>query len=366
MKIAFDYQVFYWQRYGGISRYIYELATRLARMDGLTVNIFAFAHLNQYLRQCPRDLVVGSYIPAIPKTFRFRVQANIWLSRLCFHIDPPEIVHQTYYSSLKTTSNRSKIVLTVHDMIHEKFKYYFSGNEDISKIKADAIKRADKVICVSDSTKNDLLKILAIEPDKISVIPHGLTSLPLQAGTDVQAYSKRPYILFVGHRQKYKNFSTLLQAYASSEKLKKTISLICFGGDPPSSQEYETIRQLKISENQIFFLSGDDQKLAELYRHAIAFVFPSLYEGFGMPILEAMALNCPVICSNTSSFPEVAGNAAEFFDPYCKESIAGAIEKVLFSLEYRANLIRLGKEQIKEFSWDRCAEKTRSVYLELS
>ncbi len=366
MKVLFDYQVFCWQQYGGISRYIYEIATRLARIDNLDVKILAFAHLNSYLKQCPSGLVTGLYIPAIPKTFNLRIQFNLWLSKLYLSVNPPDIVHQTYYSRFKTVNDRSRVVLTVHDMIHEKFQHFFPGKEDISETKIKAIKRADRVICVSSSTKNDLVGILEIDPHKITVIPHGFSVLPQSSNSNIQSYSNRPYILYVGQRQKHKNFLTLLQAYASSEQLKKTVNLVCFGGNPISSEEYDMIHQLGIPGSQIIYLTGDDQKLSELYRHASAFVFPSLYEGFGMPVLEAMALDCPVVCSNTSSLPEVAGNAAEFFDPYSKESIANALERVLFLSGRRTTLIQLGKQQIKKFSWDKCAERTYAVYSELA
>jgi len=107
------------------------------------------------------------------------------------------------------------------------------------------------------------------------------------------------------------------------------------------------------------------QTLAKLYSQASAFVYPSLYEGFGIPILEAMSFGCPVVCSHTSSFPEVAGNAAEFFDPYDIESIANALEKVLFDSDLTKKLVELGKARVKNFSWEKCAEQTHSIYASL-
>jgi len=137
------------------------------------------------------------------------------------------------------------------------------------------------------------------------------------------------------------------------------------GGKKFSQDETNLIQSLGLSTNKIRHINGDDQDLARLYRQASAFVYPSLYEGFGIPLLEAMSFGCPVVCSNTSSFPEVAGNACEFFDPYDHDSIAHALEKVLFSTELSKQLVELGKERIKSFSWEKCAAQTYAVYATL-
>ena len=109
-------------------------------------------------------------------------------------------------------------------------------------------------------------------------------------------------------------------------------------------------------------ISGNDTLLANLYTNAHAFVYPSLYEGFGIPLLEAMSLRCPVVCSNTSSLPEVAGEAAEFFDPYDVAHIIYSLEKVVYSNSISTDLLRLGLERVKKFSWDRCASQTYEIY----
>ena len=147
----------------------------------------------------------------------------------------------------------------------------------------------------------------------------------------------------------------------TSQKIFKQFEIICFGGGRFTNIEWELFNQLGLKE-RIKQFSGNDELLGQLYNSASVFVCPSLYEGFGLPLLEAMAHDCPVICSNTSSLPEVVGDAAELFDPFDIDSIGNALEKILFSTERREELINLGTHQLKHFSWKKCAEETLQIY----
>ena len=140
---------------------------------------------------------------------------------------------------------------------------------------------------------------------------------------------------------------------------------MCFGGGHLSPKELESNRKHNVNKKNVIQISGNDETLTNLYTHASALVYPSLYEGFGLPLLEAMSFQCPVICSNTSSMPEIAGEAAEFFEPHDPESIAHAIETVVFSQIRTATLREQGTRRVKNFSWDKCAEKTLQVYKNL-
>lgn len=380
MNVVYDYQAFSLQERGGISRYFYELATRLATSDECNVKIFAFAYVNKYLRNCNNSLVCGWPVPTFPISSRIVSKFNFEISKLFTKINKqifrysmnalaysPDIVHETYYSSYRLAPKQSKTVITVYDMIPEKLHSFFgkSQTDDVLSSKATAIKRADKIICISENTKKDLLEFLDVDPNKISVVYLGSAINKLNSDRfDKLSNQSKPYILYVGSRNSYKNFQGLLQAYAISN-LAKDFQLVCFGGDPFSRRELALINQLHLIEGQVMYVSGDDKKLASFYSNASAFVYPSLYEGFGIPLLEAMSCDCPVVCSNTSSMPEVAGNAAEFFDPYDPDSIAHGLKKVLYSHQRSQELIRLGQEQVQHFSWDACAEQTRSIYLSL-
>ena len=251
-------------------------------------------------------------------------------------------------------------------MIHEKLSHLFSQKErEFLLMKAETIKRADRVICISNQTKKDLIETLDINPQKITVIYLG-SSLQLVDFLDSDMDSLEcPYILYVGERKGYKNFDRLLHAYASRPNLNNNFKLVCMGSENFSPAELEQINNLGLKENQVKHIAGDDRILIKLYQQASVFIYPSLYEGFGIPLLEAMSLNCPIVCSNTSSIPEIVENAAEFFDPYQIDSIADAMEKVLFSSETANNLVALGRERVKLFSWETCANKTRLVYASL-
>ena len=163
----------------------------------------------------------------------------------------------------------------------------------------------------------------------------------------------------------HESHNKMLKAYACSSKLSTQLSLICFGGGSFTENETAVMSELGLSPKNVMQISGGDDVLVGLYYSAAAFVYPSLYEGFGIPLLEAMSLNCPVICSNTSCFQEVGGNAAELFEPADEYSIRQTIEKVVFSNEVKESLVRRGRKRIKYFSWSKCAKETVQVYNQL-
>ena len=349
VQVIYDYQIFSRQKYGGVSRYFCELAKNISADPNFNIKILAGAYINEYLSTVPADLLVGVKVPKIPKTGKMIEQANIAFSKLWFQNNPVKIIHETFFCSHSfALTDRAARVLTVYDMIDEKF--YPDNN--INKIKEIAIRRADHIICISESTKNDLLSLISIDPNKVSVIYLGYSSdHNLQnkqfSGNPIDA----PYILYVGDRYGYKNFWGLLQAYVNSKQLTKNFKLVCFGGLPLSVKELRRASQMGVLESDLLYFSGDDALLNQFYQGASAFVYPSMYEGFGIPPLEAMSFSCPVICSNTSSIPEVVGNAAEFFDPADVNSMVSALEKVLFSSDHASSLIERGLSRIENFSW---------------
>jgi glycosyltransferase involved in cell wall biosynthesis len=171
-----------------------------------------------------------------------------------------------------------------------------------------------------------------------------------------------PFLLHVGSRGGYKNFDALLRAYAASDWLKENFSIVAFGGGAFSVEEQALMRVLGVPAGRVMQVGGGDAALARLYRHAAALVYPSLYEGFGIPPLEAMSLDCPVLCSGRSSIPEVVGDAGEYFDPEDPEAMRVAIESVLESPSRRDELIAKGRARSAGFSWERCAGETHEIY----
>jgi glycosyltransferase involved in cell wall biosynthesis len=368
MHIVYDHQIFSKQKYGGISRYYYEIASRLTNINQHYVNIHAGLFINKYLENSSKKILKGWYFPyqTTPKTKKILDVINTGISKVLLNRNPPDIVHETYYSRRSIAPKKSKIVMTVYDMIHEKFsKSMPELRKDLYKIKTEAVKRADHIICISENTKNDLVEMIDIDAQKVSTIHLGYS---LQANTIIEKKSKiiHPYILYVGDRtQEYKNFKRLLYAYASSARIIKNFSIVCFGSKAFSTEEITIMNQLGIDESKIIHIVGDDDILANLYTHASAFVYPSLYEGFGIPPLEAMSFDCPVVCSNVSSIPEVVADAGEYFNPYEIDSIVDALEKLLFCSERFQELIIRGKKRLKHFSWDKCTYEHSLVYKSL-
>lgn len=361
MRILFDHQIFSTQKYGGVSRYFVNIATKMSNL-GENVRICAPIHTNCYLKESSKNLTSGLYFNFFPpKTTRIIKKINHYLSKRTISAWNPDIVHETYYNSNSVAKKNT--VLTVYDMIHEVYPESFASSDNTSMLKKVAVSNASHIICISEQTKNDLINLFDVKESKITVIYLGFKT-PIVAQNDgtLSAVNKRPYLLYIGFRSGYKNFEKFIIGFASSAKLVQNFNIICFGGGPFNAHEQELIVKKGLSGHNIIQFSGNDQTLATLYLNASALVYPSLYEGFGLPPLEAMAYNCPVICSNTSSIPEVVGDAAEMFNPHDEESIRASIERVVFNGSFRNELICRGKERHSMFSWDKCAQETLDVY----
>ena len=368
LKIAFDQQVFLLQEYGGISRYFCCLAEKLASMPGIEPRIFAPLHFNRSLGAMPRLPGRGILLPKVPtKLFRIVSAASREAARIQIRGYCPDIIHETYFSFDDFLAPGKKRVVTVYDMIFERFAATIENGGRTAAPKRAAVMRADHVICISENTRRDLIEITRVPEEKTSVVHLAADDVFFQNGPSGQSPegAGEPYLLFVGGRQDYKNFGVFLRAFASSGYLRENFAIVCFGGGPLSGGELSLAASLGLRPGQVEHRSGDDSALAGVYRNAAALVYPSLYEGFGIPPLEAMACSCPVICSNTSSLPEVVGNAAEFFDPLKQEEIAGAMERVLQSSSRRGELIGAGMLQCRKYSWERCAAETTGIYRSL-
>jgi len=364
MRIAFDQQIFAWQKYGGISRYICSLATHLSEIPDVEAKIFAPLHVNEYLPGLPADIRTGFKVKALPKTNRIRINVSRLMAIPLIRAFRPDIIHETYYSDWAYAPKGVSRVLTAYDMIHERFSDMFCQKDSTTNWKKKAFARADHVICISESTRRDLLELFDVPAEKVSVVYLGFDAFDSEAEQSNKPQNSS-YILYVGQRAGYKNFDDFIRAYTSSEWLRNNFHILCFGGGAFTSVEKEMLTINGVSESHIRQISGDDSVLATCYRNSAVFVYPSLYEGFGIPPLEAMSVGCPVVCSETSSIPEVVGSAGEYFDPTSIDSIRSTIEKVLQSSELRADLTAKGFERCKLFTWEKCAAETLTVYRSL-
>lgn len=365
MKIIFDHQIFAQQSFGGVSRYFARLAQGLI-VQGERVDIVAPIHRNYYLKNLPPSVVHGFGLNRFPRrTTRLFMVANHYLSQLKLINSITDILHETYYSN-KTVSNAARArVLTVYDMIHELFPDHFPSKSasTTSLLKRLALARADHVISISHSTKKDLCELFDFPEHKVSVVHLGFEKFQAKPGLfSGDIHNSRPYLLFVGSRGGYKNFDRMLLAIASKAELMNEFDVVAFGGGALNETEKTFIQKLGFGPMAVKQIGGDDEVLGRLYSKARALIYPSVYEGFGLPPLEAMAHDCPVVTSNSSSMPEVVGPAGEYFDPLDIEAQAEAICRVVFDEKRRLALIEAGRERLPMFSWDRCAQETQAVY----
>ena len=371
MRIAFDHQAFCLQRTGGISRYFCELANAILP-NNKDVRIFAPLHRNTYLRDLPAANVQGHWIkdyPAYTAALCTRIMGRLASAAIARW--QPDLIHETYYSSRPSGSKKAPTVLTVFDMISE---LGFMGDQasqgDMKQTpKFQAVQRADHIICISQSTQRDLIRLFDVPASKTTVIHLGCDAFrvkphdaPEPVAIPLAAQQPKPYLLYVGLRGAYKNFFGLLEAYATSKRLTEDFDLVAFGAGAFTQDEQTQITALGLSRDQVRQTAGADEYLADLYRNAATLVYPSLYEGFGLPPLEAMAQGCPVVSSNTSSMPEVIGDAAEYFDPDQADDISAAIERVVYAPERRKELIGKGHVRSKMFDWATCASETMRLY----
>jgi glycosyltransferase involved in cell wall biosynthesis len=367
MKILYDHQTFTQQDYGGISRYFYELI-KLGKADNENeLELCLKFSNNSYIQ----NYDISSHIPFLNKTEfrgkrRLQNLLNQYNSSSYISKNNFDILHPTYYDTyfLKNIKNK-KFTVTFLDMIHEKFasKYPELGNnKKIFNQKKELIYKAPKVIAISESTRNDLVEIYGVDANKIDVIYLG-SSFNANSESNQPILSK-PYILFVGSRSGYKNFSFCVEAL--HENLKNNdISFVCAGGGGFNHDEIDLINHLGLNDLVIQY-SITDQILANLYKYSIAFVFPSLYEGFGIPVLEAFACNTPCLLSNGGSLPEVGGEAAVYFDPLNADSINNSINLILDDKNLRNGLINSGNQRLNKFSWKNTYDKTIKFYNTLS
>jgi glycosyltransferase involved in cell wall biosynthesis len=367
LRVMFDPQIFCHQRFGGISRYVCNIALEMQRMVGVTPQIVAPFHFNEYLDQLPRSLVHGKRVRWLEGLTALAYGLSVLPGKVAARDFKPDVLHNTYYFPIKPPSG-ARGILTVYDMIHEKYSKYFAASPFITRIKAASVAAADHVICISESTRRDLLATYDIPEERVSVTHLGFDPLgSLLTGESSSDFKVRvlgadaPYLLYVGSRVNYKNFGGLLDAYAASPSLRTNFLLLCFGGGAFTGAEQAAISKAGV-EGRVRYLGGSDAVLAASYAHASLFVCPSFYEGFGIPVLEAMSLDCPVACSNSSSLPEVVGDAARLFDPADRDSIRGALESVLDSPSAAAALKERGRIRRQLFSWRSCAENTLDIY----
>lgn len=354
MNILFDHQIFLSQKYGGISRYFVELMRE-------------FNKQNQDYR-LPLRYSNNTYIKEIKNIKNFkdnRVSSKIFYYLSQFMLNQVikgnefDIFHPTYYNPYFLKHLKKPYVLTVYDFMHEKFSDMFDPYDKNIIWKKEVSLKADRLIAISENTKKDIIKYYGINEDKIDVVY--LASSLKPTNKLIKLNLPKEYILFVGNRGRYKNFQKFIKSVVPLLKEQNSLYVICAGGGTFNAYETELLNSLGIKDKVLQYYIDDDI-LAYLYENALFFIFPSQYEGFGIPVLEAFNCNCPVALSNQGSLPEVGADAGEYFDPYSKESIYEASLKLLKDESRRDELRAKAKVQSKKFTWENTAKQTLAVY----
>lgn len=249
-------------------------------------------------------------------------------------------------------------VLTIHDLIHLDFPGKFGAFKKLyyEKLTKPSVKQAFKIITVSEYSKKSILEWANIPENNIVVVGSGISPYFSKEGARYQP--GYPYLLHTGNTKAHKNTVRMIEAFATA-KIDTALRLILTG--TPTQEHNSLIAKYKLDNRVIFSGPLSNEKLAEYYRGAHAFLFPSLLEGFGLPVIEAMTSGIPTLTSNITSLPEVAGDAAILVDPYQIESIAEGIEKITTDTDLRNNLVSKGFERVKLFSWNKTADKVQQV-----
>jgi glycosyltransferase involved in cell wall biosynthesis len=370
MRVFFDEQIFVHQAEGGISRYFTELGKGLAS-GGMAVRIFAGFTRNRYLD--PLRGIPGLSASYFRRRDRLRINkaaaraSRIWRrwdfarQRRC---GSPLIYHATNYEVDAWAARRADAtVLTIFDMIGELFGDERSRARSLS-MKRHALGLADAAFCISERTKLDVQELLPGSgiPLEVTRLASSLQAAPCEALGVARKHA--PYILLVGNRHGYKNGLAGLQAFARLSGREPEIRAVCFGGEPFNDEEKAALGA-SWAAGRVVQVQGEDSLLAAYYSEAVAMVYPSRYEGFGLPVLEAMQLGCPVIMTRCASLPEVGGAAGLYVEPDDVPGIAEAIEQLLRNEKQRRQWIEAGQLQASRFSWSSTAVRTRVVYEEI-
>ncbi len=372
MRILYDHQMFSIQRFGGISRIFIELMRELSANSECSIHWYRGWHKDGYDIQDYRARL-GRYWAFPRETFKLQQNWNYdAINKLTLNAfiltsgKKYDIYHPSYYdASLFSIVKSQKLVITIHDMILEKFLSNLVRFQKFIDAKRYLVERADLIFVNSRNTEKDLVELLNVNPQKIRITHWATRIQDICPAKLPNICCDKPYFLYVGTRSKYKNFNMLVQALAADKWLKSNFNVICFGGTSDFTEpELESIEVNNLRQNFIY-LTGDDGLLKALYEQAQALVYTSQYEGFGLPPLEAMECQCPVICCPTSSLPEVVGDAAAFFNPDSVEELVACMKMVVEDRDERTLMLEKGLERASLFSWEKASKLTLEGYREI-
>ena len=378
MRILFDYQAFALQQYGGVSRCFAELYKHLPKEVDAQISLYESD--NVYVKDMinglrPKGYKYKHFICNLD--FRGKGHLHLWYDKLTRgHYYPDynqyctietmkegnyDVFHPTYFNDyFLPYLNGKPFVLTIHDMIPELYPQYFRRDDFQIRMRRKLASLASSIVAVSENTKQDVIRLLHVPEEKVHVVYHGC-SFPMV--NDILPIFPFPYILYVGARWSYKNFIAFVRNIVTILNKHQDIQVVCTG-KPFTNEELSLFEKLQLQNRFVHQWVKEDAELFSLYHHAVCFVYPSEYEGFGIPILEAYKANCPVMLNHASCFPEIAGDAAIYFTmTHHHSDFAEQLEKLLsMSSEEKEALLSKQRKRLARFSWEKSAQKLAQVY----
>ncbi|MEP7287742.1 MAG: glycosyltransferase family 1 protein [Chloroflexota bacterium] len=374
MEVFIDGVIYQRQERGGISRIFNEILPRMCDLDAsLSVDVLIEGKPRQklpthtHIRQL-NALPLDPFLPVRPVRFWQRVLPPLRQQGRQRQIERHRdyLWHSTYYT-LPDKEWRGPTVLTVPDMIHERYPNYFSRPEDdaFRQQKRQCIQSADAIICISETTRTDLQAYYAVDSSKLHVIPlaHSSVFQQRQITSSEILPTGEPFFLYVGKRDLYKNFGSLLEAYRRWPG-QREVKLVVVGRSW-TAQESQQLADSGIQERVRLLGKVSDTELCDLYNRAAAFVYPSLYEGFGIPLLEAMACGCPIVASRIPATVEVAAECPIYFDPEHLDSFVAALQQAIME-GLESPRCAAGLSKAATYSWDKNAAQTLQCYRALA
>jgi glycosyltransferase involved in cell wall biosynthesis len=360
--ILYDPQMFDNQDYGGISRYFANLISGVKESAFYEASLPLVYSSNYYVRNFPQ-LLNNKLGHILMSKSRKRSKWNQFYAKQEIRKSSFDILHATYYNPYFLEELKKPLVITVHDMIYENYPGSFPESEQVIKQKKTMIESASLIIAISEYTKKQIRHFYPSLSTPIQVVYHGLPDLQVRE-VEVDHIPKK-FLLYVGDRfALYKNFKPFIEAVAPILHADKDLHLICAGGGHFNESEISLFKEFNITD-KVSQVNASDSLLKQLYASAIMFIYPSLEEGFGLPLLEAFSNCCPVAGSNCASLPEIGGNALSYFDPLSIQSMWSTILELLLDTELRRKRIHTGYEQTKKFNYEASVRQTLNCYQSL-
>ena len=350
MKIFFDNKCFLNQKYGGVSEYFHQLKCGLSEISDTTVKhggIFNYYHVKS-----------SAHFNISKPASRLTRLLDLSYVKLQNMANVPAIYHSTYYSTPKSKNKRTKYIVTFFDAMHEELPDYFPDTRKTLKLKHEAISAADGIICISNTSFKHLKKHYDVTNKLVRTIYLSCIPTVESRGVEYLENTKEKYILYVGGLKGYKNFSRFYKAFLASS-LSDNYKVIIASPEKLEIEIYPIFNQ-----RGDIIITPNSAELSNLYRSCSLFVYPSLMEGFGIPILEALHHGAPIICSNIGAFREIVGYHPDImFDPYDEMSIRETLEK--FGRGVRSKNILPVNDILPSFSQSKMVTETYDFYKEL-